>query len=47
MRVPEKVFKCRAKDENGDYFWEDKTTLDFFGGKKVMLFSIPGAFTPI
>ena len=26
--------------------WIDKTTDDFFKGKRVVLFSLPGAFTP-
>merc|ERR1711916_73652 len=26
--------------------WEDLTTTDYFGGKRVVLFSLPGAFTP-
>ena len=26
--------------------WINKTTDDFFGGKRVDLFSLPGAFTP-
>ena len=45
--VPNKVFKCRAQDEKGDYHWVDKTTSDYFSRKKIMLFSMPGAFTPI
>ncbi len=34
-------------DDNGDYQWVDKTTSDYFSGKKIMVFSLPGAFTPI
>ena len=48
--IPEVIFKTRVKDENSDeenpYKWENKTTSDFFEGKKNILFSLPGAFTP-
>lgn len=48
--VPSVVFKTRVRDESigGDnpYRWEDKTTFDYFAGKRVVLFSLPGAFTP-
>ena len=48
--VPNVVFKTRVRDESvgGDnpYRWEDKTSADIFGGKKVVVFSLPGAFTP-
>ena len=42
MRVPNKVFKTRENDE-----WVDKTTQDYFFGKRIWLHSLPGAFTPI
>jgi peroxiredoxin len=29
-----------------EYYWLDKTTDDYFKGKRVVLFSLPGAFTP-
>lgn len=49
-RVPNVTFKTRVRDESvaGDnpYRWEDKTTADLFAGKKVVVFSLPGAFTP-
>jgi peroxiredoxin len=49
-RVPNVVFKTRVRDESVDgpnpYRWEDTTTADLFGGKKVVVFSLPGAFTP-
>ena len=49
-RVPDVTFKTRVRDESvgGDnpYRWEDKTTQDLFAGKKVIVFSLPGAFTP-
>ena len=48
--VPNVVFKTRVKDEavagDNPYRWEDKTTQDLFAGKKVVVFSLPGAFTP-
>lgn len=48
--VPSVVFKTRVRDESisGDnpYRWEDVTTFDLFAGKRVVLFSLPGAFTP-
>jgi len=49
-KVPSVTFKTRIRDEAIDgpnpYRWEDKTTTDYFAGKKVVLFSLPGAFTP-
>lgn len=49
-KVPDVVFKTRVRDESVEgsnpFRWEDKTTADIFGGKKVVLFSLPGAFTP-
>jgi peroxiredoxin len=49
-QVPHTVFKTRVRDESvgGDnpYRWEDMTTGDIFAGKKVVVFSLPGAFTP-
>lgn len=49
-RVPAVVFKTRVHDESVEgpnpYRWEDKTTQDIFAGKKVIVFSLPGAFTP-
>lgn len=49
-KVPQVVFKTRVRDESikgpNPYRWEDKTTEDYFSGKRVILFSLPGAFTP-
>ena len=49
-KVPNVVFKTRVRDESvgGDnpFRWQDMTSEDIFGGKKVVLFSLPGAFTP-
>ncbi len=48
--LPQVTFKTRVRDESigGDnpFRWEDKTTDDFFKGKRVVLFSLPGAYTP-
>jgi glutaredoxin-like protein len=41
QRVPEVTFKTRA---NGDFV--DVTTDDIFKGKTVVVFALPGAFTP-
>lgn len=39
--VPEAVFKTRR-----DHEWIDRTSADVFAGKTVIVFSLPGAFTP-
>ena len=51
--VPNITFKTREGDElvdGGCSFedgkWVDKTTDDYFKGKKVVIFALPGAFTP-
>lgn len=50
VRVPNVTFKTRVRDESigGDnpFRWQDMTTDDYFKGKRVVLFSLPGAFTP-
>ena len=49
-RVPNVVFKTRVRDESvgGDnpFRWEDVQSKDLFKRKRVVLFSLPGAFTP-
>lgn len=49
-RVPEAVFKTRVRDESlgGDnpYRWQDVSSHEIFDGKKVVVFGLPGAFTP-
>ena len=46
QRIPEITFKTRVKDEEEGFGWKDVTTCDYFKGKSVILFSLPGAFTP-
>jgi len=49
-RVPSVTFKTRVRDESvarpNPYRWQDLTTDEIFAGKKVVVFSLPGAFTP-
>ncbi len=49
-KLPNVTFHTRVRDETVEgpnpFLWEDKTTADFFAGKRVILFSLPGAFTP-
>ena len=48
--IPDVVFKTRVRDETveGDnpYVWKDKTSDEYFKKYKVILFALPGAFTP-
>ena len=48
--LPDVTFKTRVRDETiegaNPYRWEDQTTADYFKGKRAILFSLPGAFTP-
>ncbi|WP_281972185.1 peroxiredoxin [Ruegeria faecimaris] len=49
-KLPEVTFHTRVRDASVEgpnpFRWEDKTTADYFAGKRVILFSLPGAFTP-
>ncbi|MDX1976862.1 MAG: peroxiredoxin [Pseudanabaenaceae cyanobacterium bins.68] len=49
-RVPQVTFKTRVRDESvggeNPFRWQDVTTNDLFAGKRVVLFALPGAFTP-
>jgi len=48
--VPNVVFKTRVRDESiggpNPFRWQDRTTEELFAGKRVVVFSLPGAFTP-
>ena len=41
QQMPDVTFKTRVMGE-----WVEKTTADYFAGKRVILFGLPGAFTP-
>lgn len=43
----QKIPDVKLKTPNADGMPEDITTADLFGGKKVVLFAVPGAFTPL
>ncbi len=49
-KLPDVTFKTRVRDESlggpNPYRWADRTTDDYFAGRRVVLFSLPGAFTP-
>lgn len=44
--IPTVDFKLRVKNTAGDYEWKEVSTRDIFDGKKIVFFSLPGAFTP-
>ena len=49
-KLPNVTFRTRVRDESvggsNPYRWQDRTTDDYFKGKRAILFSLPGAFTP-
>ncbi len=49
-RVPNVTFKTRVRDDSmeGDnpYRWQDVQSEEIFNGKKIVMFALPGAFTP-
>ena len=48
--LPDITFKTRVRDDSiggpNPFRWQDVTTADVFAGKRVVVFSLPGAFTP-
>jgi len=50
MRVPHTTFKTRVRNEAlggpNPFEWKDLTSAELFGDKNVVVFSLPGAFTP-
>jgi len=50
LTVPEVTFKTRVRDESVEgpnpFRWQDVTSKEIFAGKKVIVFALPGAFTP-
>ncbi len=48
--VPDVTLKTRVRDEAVEgpnpFRWQDVQTADLFDGKRVVVFSLPGAFTP-
>ena len=49
-RVPDVTFRTRVRDESvggsNPYCWQAMTTDDYFKNRRVVVFSLPGAFTP-
>jgi peroxiredoxin len=50
QKVPQVIFKTRVRDESvggeNPFRWQDLSTDEIFKGKKIVVFALPGAFTP-
>lgn len=48
--VPQVVFKTRVRDKSvggeNPFRWQDKTSKEVFGGKRIIVLALPGAYTP-
>jgi thioredoxin-dependent peroxiredoxin len=48
--VPDVTFKTRVRDDRVEgpnpFRWQDVTSADIFDGRRVVVFALPGAFTP-
>lgn len=49
-KLPQVTFKTRVRDESvigeNPFRWQDMKTKDIFKGKNIVVFSLPGAYTP-
>jgi thioredoxin-dependent peroxiredoxin len=49
-RIPDVTFHTRVRNEalggSNPFEWKKLTSKDVFGGKRIVLFALPGAFTP-
>ena len=50
LKLPDVTFQTRVRDDSlggpNPFRWQPVTTADWFAGKRVVLFALPGAFTP-
>jgi peroxiredoxin len=48
-KVPDVTFATRTRvesEEENPFDWKTLTTADYFAGKRIVIFALPGAFTP-